>query len=48
MEDRLKAEFIVTNADGKVTVSMTLGEMKLEDIKSLEAVLLTALLSQLK
>jgi len=38
MEDRLKAEFIVTNSEGNVTVSMTLGQMKIEDIKALEAV----------
>lgn len=48
MDERLKVEFLVTNAEGKVTASMTLGEMKLEDVKALEAVLLQALLSQLK
>lgn len=48
MDEKLLVEFKVTNAEGKVTASMTLGEMKLEDVKALEGVLLQALLSQLR
>jgi hypothetical protein len=39
----LTVKFEVTNAEGKLTAGMTLGEMKLEDVKVLEVLLLDAL-----
>jgi hypothetical protein len=46
-EKRLTVKFEVTDAEGNITAGMTLGMMKLEDVKALEAVLLEALKSQL-
>lgn len=42
-EERLVVEFKVTNSQGKVTASMTLGEMKEKEVVNLEVMLLEAL-----
>ena len=48
MEDRHIIEAVVTNAEGKKTAWIGLGEMKLEDVKVVEAGLLNLFLGLLK